>query len=64
MSDKDTGDTSRCPECGESFNVRETFAPNEGPNKSENIVECFFHDGQRFCSREAHTETSRSGGGE
>jgi len=43
--------TSRCPVCGDEYDDRQEFQPEEGPNKSEDVVEGFYHDRHKMCTR-------------
>lgn len=53
MSD-DTTEMSEqsCPLCGDEYDDRQTFGPKEGPNKTDQSVELFYHLDRQMCSRE------------
>lgn len=46
-----------CPECGNPFEEKSVFGPNEGPNKSQKTVAVFIHEGYEMCSRVVAPDT-------
>lgn len=51
-----TNDIGNCPECGDAYNSKDTFAPGEGPNRSDDTVVCYYHDDYRMCTRLADAD--------
>lgn len=51
MTEGPGNESGTCPICGDEYEDRHVFRPEEGPNKSPHRVEGFYHDKFKMCTR-------------